>query len=263
MNLDITVSQFWDCEEDIASWIACCIFERVEISEREERVEFYNLFRENGKWKTNHNNEWGDGLVEYVNNNVIESLGIHTESFKKAMSSTIYNDLSLRSRNDNTEPSVMLDIKALYDRDEYNNTIDDNDCAEEHEPEWEEVYNSTDIMKGEAREYCGQPGKFYQTYGNGGGKNGSGGYWIRDGSAGVWSVAGERFRYLKDATVEYRNQRSMAGICAAIRVNVDVNPPDVNPSKWRTCGAAVTPCDCRGTSKRQLRQHALHGCSSS
>ena len=98
------------------------------------------------------------------------------------------------------------------------------DCQEEHEPKWEEVYNSTDIMKGVAREYCGQPGKFYQTYGNGGGKNGSGGYWIRDGSAGVWSVAGETFTYLKDATVEYRNQRSMAGICAAIRV--DVNPPE-------------------------------------
>jgi len=99
---------------------------------------------------------------------------------------------------------------------------------DKHEAEWEEVYNSTDIMKGEAREYCEQPGKFYQTYGNGGGKNGSGGYWIRDGSAGVWSVAGETFTYLKDATVEYRNQRSMSGICAAIRVNVDVNPPEAD-----------------------------------
>jgi hypothetical protein len=223
MDLDIKVSQFWDCEEDIASWIASAIFERVEMSEREERVEFYNLFRENGKWKTNHNNEWGDGLVEYVNNNIIHSLGMHTESFKKAMTSTIYNDLSLRSRNDNTEPSVMLDIKALYDRDEYNN---DTYYDYEHEPRWEEVYNSTDIMNGVAREYCGQPGKFYQTYGNGGGKNGSGGYWVRDGSAGVWSVAGDTFTYLKDATVEYRNQRSMSGVCAAIRV--DVNPPEAD-----------------------------------
>jgi len=97
---------------------------------------------------------------------------------------------------------------------------------EKHEAEWEEVYNSTGESSGVAKDYRGRSGKFYQTYGNGGGKNGFGGYWINDSGSVVYRVAGYTYTYLKDATVEYRNQRSMSGICAAIRVNVDANPPE-------------------------------------
>ena len=98
-----------------------------------------------------------------------------------------------------------------------------NISQDKHEAEWEEVYNSTDETKGVARDYKGSHGVFYQTYGNGGGKNGFGGYWVSNGGS-VYSVAGYTYTLLPGATVEYRNQRSMVGICAAIRV--DVNPPE-------------------------------------
>ena len=127
MALDIKVSQFWDCEENVASWIACAIFERVEMSEREERVEFYNMFRENGDWKTNENNQWADALVEYFNNYIIDDTEM-PKTLKKAMSSTIYTDLiEIERFNREDTPAVMIDIKALYERDEYNHKTDDSD----------------------------------------------------------------------------------------------------------------------------------------
>ena len=119
MRLDYTVSQFWNCDEDVSSWIACAVFERVESSDREERVEFYNLFRENGEWKTNDNNEWGNAFVEYVDNYILDSLDI-PKSLAGAMLSTVINDLSLRTLSRDPEIAIIADIKTLYTRDEYN-----------------------------------------------------------------------------------------------------------------------------------------------
>jgi len=82
---------------------------------------------------------------------------------------------------------------------------------------WEEVYNSTDERHGESREYLKQPGTFYQTYGNGGGKNGWGGYWVRHGGTAVWEVAGEEFKYLEGYSLEYQHQNWMKGKTARCR----------------------------------------------
>ena len=77
--------------------------------------------------------------------------------------------------------------------------------------DWEEVYNSTDERHGQSREYYNQPGTFYQTYGNGGGKNGWGGYWVREGGTAVWEVAGDEFKYLENHILEYQPWREGRG----------------------------------------------------
>jgi hypothetical protein len=86
--------------------------------------------------------------------------------------------------------------------------------------DWEEVYNSTDERHGQSREYYNQPGTFYQTYGNGGGKNGWGGYWVREGGTAVWEVAGNEFKYLENHILEYQPQKEMEGQVAQCRVFV-------------------------------------------
>jgi len=73
-------------------------------------------------------------------------------------------------------------------------------------------------MRGEPRSYCDQPGTFYQTYGNGGGAGGWGGYWVREGGQAVWKVEGSEFTYLNAKILEYRHQDSMRGIPAAVRL---------------------------------------------
>ena len=90
--------------------------------------------------------------------------------------------------------------------------------APEDDESWQEVYNSTDGHCGAPREYSGQPGTFYQTYGNGGGKNGSGGYWVRDDGNALWEVAGEVFKYLDGFSLETRAQDSMNGIASACKL---------------------------------------------
>lgn len=64
------------------------------------------------------------------------------------------------------------------------------------ESEYEEIYNSTGREAGVEREYKGQQGRFYQTYGGGGGPGGWGGYWVRHRSKAVFNVEGEVFTHL-------------------------------------------------------------------
>ena len=120
-------------------------------------------------------------------------------------------------------------------------------CAEsEPEIEWDEVYNSTDERQGEPREYMNQSGTFYQTYGNGGGENGWGGYWVREGR--VWKVAGQEFKYLENHVLEYEPQKSMEGKVAQCRVFVP------NP----TCVFCKKPCDCKyGHNPRPLKSEGV------
>ena len=112
------------------------------------------------------------------------------------------NASNMNSENTITsEPSVVLPSKW-----------------DEGDDGWHEVYNSTDKRQGEFREYSKQPGTFYQTYGNGGGEGGWGGYWVRQGGLAVWAVAGDVFTYLDNHVLEYRPQDSMAGEPAMCRV---------------------------------------------
>jgi hypothetical protein len=64
------------------------------------------------------------------------------------------------------------------------------------ESEYEEIYNSEGRKPGVVREHDGETGRFYQTYGGGGGPGGWGGYWIQDGRKSVWQVEGEVFTWL-------------------------------------------------------------------
>jgi hypothetical protein len=97
--------------------------------------------------------------------------------------------------------------------------IDTPFCCWREIEESEEVYNSTETREGEYLEYYGEPGIFYQTYGNGGGKGGWGGYWVRDGGRAVWAVAGNsvHFSYLNNHVHQYSSPKSN-GTPARIRV---------------------------------------------
>jgi hypothetical protein len=64
---------------------------------------------------------------------------------------------------------------------------------------WKYVYNGSNEKPGEYREYLGQPGTFYQTYGNDG-------YWQREGVTAVWKVKGNKFKYLNNKSIEYQSQ---------------------------------------------------------
>ena len=86
------------------------------------------------------------------------------------------------------------------------------------EDDWEEVYNSTDQRNGEPRLYSKHPGTFYQTYGNGGGEGGHGGYWVQEGGGDLWSVAGDEFTYHPTWTLLVRPQHSLKGQVAGVRV---------------------------------------------
>ena len=86
---------------------------------------------------------------------------------------------------------------------------------------WEEVYNG-----GQPREnprIPGQEGIFYQTYGNGGGAGGWGGYWamrLSNGQhmPGVYEVAGNQFKMLEGVLLEFRPEEEMRGVVAAVRI---------------------------------------------
>lgn len=94
-------------------------------------------------------------------------------------------------------------------------------APEEDEDAWEEVYNSTDERNGEPRLYrntAANPGTFYQTYGNGGGEGGHGGYWVPEGGGDLWSVAGDEFTYHPTWTLLVRPQHSLKGQVAGVRV---------------------------------------------
>lgn len=69
---------------------------------------------------------------------------------------------------------------------------------------YEEIYNGEGRSAGELRFYKGNPGRFYQTYGNGGGPGGWGGYWKRRDHVNkeitVWKVEGEVFTLLPGKT---------------------------------------------------------------
>jgi hypothetical protein len=95
---------------------------------------------------------------------------------------------------------------------------------------WEYVYNAGNQTKGNPlgvvrREnplLPGQEGIFYQTYGNGGGAGGSGGYWAMPGASwetpGVYQVAGEEFTLLEGVELEFRPEHSWTGVVAAVRI---------------------------------------------
>ena len=96
---------------------------------------------------------------------------------------------------------------------------------------WEEVYNAGhktagNPLGGQPREnprLPGQEGIFYQTYGNGGGAGGWGGYWAMRVSNGQhvgcpYEVAGEEFKLLEGVELEFRPQDSWRGVCAAVRL---------------------------------------------
>ena len=89
---------------------------------------------------------------------------------------------------------------------------------EDDEDDWEEVYNSTDQRNGEPRLYSEEPGTFYQTYGNGGGEGGHGGYWVQEGGGDLWSVAGDEFTYHPTWKLLVRPQNSLKGQVAGVRV---------------------------------------------
>ena len=73
------------------------------------------------------------------------------------------------------------------------------------ENDYEEIYNGEGNSAGELRFYNGDPGRFYQTYGNGGGPGGWGGYWIRDGDKAVWQVEGQVFTLLEGKSLSLRS----------------------------------------------------------
>jgi hypothetical protein len=95
---------------------------------------------------------------------------------------------------------------------------------------WETVYNvsrETSISHTcplrENPRLPGQEGVFYQTYGNGGGPGGWGGYWAMRVSSGqhmpgVYEVAGQEFTLLEGVQLEYRPEDSLRGVPAAVRI---------------------------------------------
>jgi len=113
---------------------------------------------------------------------------------------------------DITAAAAALKLKAIKE------VKDKPETGATDEDDWEEVYNSTDERNGEPREQWGQPGTFYQTYGNGGGEGGHGGYWVREGGDAVWSVAGDKFKFKDGWTLLVRPQDSMRGQVAAVRL---------------------------------------------
>ena len=103
--------------------------------------------------------------------------------------------------------AMMAAVKVLTEEDETDG--------------WEEVYNG-----GQPREnprLPGQEGIFYQTYGNGGGAGGWGGYWamrLSNGQhmPGVYEVAGNQFKMLEGVLLEFRPEDSFRGVVAAVRI---------------------------------------------
>ena len=110
---------------------------------------------------------------------------------------------------------------------------DEEPASKEHDETngWEEVYNAGhktagNPLGGQPREnprLSGQEGIFYQTYGNGGGTGGWGGYWAMRVSSGqhmpgVYEVCGHEFNLLEGVTLEFRPEDSWRGVCAAVRL---------------------------------------------
>jgi hypothetical protein len=93
---------------------------------------------------------------------------------------------------------------------------EDEDEEDEEEDVWEEVFNG-DALPGIPYEHAGYPGRFYQTYGNGGGPGGSGGYWVKQGGE-VWKVEGTTFTYGNNYEIEVRPKNEAKGITGAVRV---------------------------------------------
>ena len=93
----------------------------------------------------------------------------------------------------------------------------DPESESESEDEWEEVYNGDDLP-GVPYEHAGLPGRFYQTYGNGGGPGGSGGYWVRQGGQEVWKVEGTILSFVDGYRIEVRPKVEAEGVPAKVYV---------------------------------------------
>lgn len=94
----------------------------------------------------------------------------------------------------------ILKNEIKLQNDYYNETWCNDDDAEE-------IYNSTELMTGMTtagvfRQFLDNPGMFYQTYGNGGGPGGWGGYWKLFDCDDVWEVEGNIFTYLDNKTIK-------------------------------------------------------------
>ena len=125
---------------------------------------------------------------------------------------------------------------------------------------WEEVYNAGNQTKGnplgtQSREnprLPGQEGIFYQTYGNGGGAGGWGGYWAMRGASwetpGVYEVAGQEFTLLEGVELEFRPEHSWTGRVAAVRIlPLTQERIDENLRKQALYQAAVAKREARKT----------------
>ena len=131
-----------------------------------------------------------------------------------------YTDVSDRvwDENEDTLCDMIKDgLSAVIKEDE---AILDED--EDETDGWEEVYNGgqpreNPRLRGE------EAGIFYQTYGNGGGAGGSGGYWAMRVSNGQqvgcpYEVCGNEFKLLEGVALEFRPEDSLRGVVAAVRL---------------------------------------------
>jgi hypothetical protein len=123
-----------------------------------------------------------------------------------------YTDKVAKEKADEAEAKKELSSLAAEARGDIMGSLSEEDETDG----WETVYNGN----GTRRMYKNQPGTFYQTYGNGGGKNGWGGYWVPedDDAYRVWAVAGQEFTCLDGCHPDFDTQDVLTGRIPRIRI---------------------------------------------
>lgn len=129
-----------------------------------------------------------------------EAENTYAESAAAEFFNIIKNEAEAKKELSSLAAEARGDIMSSLDEDETDG--------------WETVYNGEGINR--RRLYTDEYGTFYQTYGNGGGKNGWGGYWVRQGK--VWEVAGQEFTCLDGCRLEFQKGDEMIGRIPMVRI---------------------------------------------
>lgn len=121
-----------------------------------------------------------------------------------------------------TVHEVIRKYTSKFAEESANKWEADKGLSEEDETHgWEEVYNGGKTIGFGMLEtnHIWDNGTYYQTYGNGGGKGGQGGYWVmKDRNDVVYEVAGRSMTIMKDVCLEFRPENQMIGQVAAVRL---------------------------------------------
>ena len=113
------MSNCYTASNSVFDWMMTATLERVEAMDLDERKEFFDLFKTEGKWKPNSDNQWGWVWREWLEENIIGYLGL-PKTLIEAMLSDCINEWSVSGGEDGCDTDFQTSIKGMASDDGLN-----------------------------------------------------------------------------------------------------------------------------------------------